>query len=496
MLFHSSAFLFVFLPALLAAYHVLGRYGRQWELFVLLAASLVFYAFWSIPFLAILLLSATLNFSLGRWLRAERGSRRGRWILAGGIAANLVLLGYFKYANFFVDTINAFLAAPMPLQSLWLPIGISFYTFQQIIYLVDVYNEDDQPVTFFQYLLFVVFFAYVTSGPITRQNEIVPQFNRPSTGIDAQRVLVAAALFAFGLFKKLVVADNLAPSVNTVFDAAAGGAALTSVDAWLGATLFLFQLYFDFSGYCDMAMALGYLFGIALPLNFNSPLQAKSAIEFWQRWHITLTRTITNYIYMPIAIRVMRKAQRYRLGKTSHFLVAVAFPLLATFLIAGLWHGAGWTFVVFGLIWGIALTLNHAWRTFGLPPLPPALGWALTIGVAVVSMVFFRADNLVTAAHVLQAMFGATAAVTSVLPIALPAVVAIGLFLLALTAPNAPQIMRGFPVSTDQIERPTSNVASLIAWQYRAVDVALIALLLLVAALSSGDSSQFLYYKF
>lgn len=495
MVFHSSSFFFVFLPALLLAYHLSERYGRQAQLFVLLAASLVFYAWWSVPFLAILLTSATLNFAFARLIRAKRQTAHGKLLLTAAIVLNLALLGYFKYVNFFIETMNAFAATPIALHPLWLPIGISFYTFQQIVSLVDAYNEDDVPATFWQYLLFVVFFGYVTSGPITKQNEIIPQLQQPAPPLNAERLLVALSLFAFGLFKKLVIADNIAPWANAVFDAANRGGAVGMVDAWLGATVFLFQLYFDFSGYCDMALALGFLFGIALPLNFNSPLQAKSAIEFWQRWHITLTRTITNYLYMPIAIRVMRAAQRYQLGSVTHFLAVIAFPLIVTFLIAGLWHGAGWTFVVFGLVWGIALTINHAWRRAELK-LPGALAWVLTMAVAVLSMVFFRANDLTSASQLIASMVGHTATASTLLPQPLSALMIAGLFALSLIAPNAPQIMRAFPVSTDTVESPTLPAASRITWQLRSVDVVLIAVLLLIAAMSMGDSSQFLYYKF
>jgi alginate O-acetyltransferase complex protein AlgI len=497
MVFHSTAFLFAFLPALLAAYHVAGRWGRERELLVLLVGSLVFYAWWSVPFLAILLLSAAFNFFFGRLIRANRQAGRSRLFLTVGIALNLALLGYFKYVNFFIETINVFTANPIPLHPLLLPIGISFYTFQQIIYLVDTYNEDDEPTTgFFQYLLFVVFFGYVTSGPITRQKEIVTQYRQPAVRLDVERLLVAVSLFALGLFKKIVIADNIAPWSNTVFDAAQAGAAVGALEAWLGATVFLFQLYFDFSGYCDMALALGYLFGIALPINFNSPLQAKSAIEFWQRWHITLTRAITNYLYMPMAIRVMRAAQRYRLSKAWHFLVAVAFPLIVTFLIAGLWHGAGWTFVAFGLIWGVALTLNHAWRSFAPAPLPGALAWALTMGIAVLSMVCFRAESLAAATRLYASMAGHGDIGAPLLSVPLVAATVVVLFALVLITPNALQIMRGFPVSTDPIEAPRSPLAGRLLWQLRSIDVALVAVMLLIAAMSLGDTSQFLYYKF
>lgn len=497
MVFHSYAFLLGFLPAVLLASHVFGKYGgRHGQLYALLAGSLVFYGWWSLPFLAILLVSATMNFSLGRLLRASRQKpSRGKWILIGAIALNLALLGYFKYVNFFIESINAFVANPIALHPLLLPIGISFYTFQQIVYLVDVYNEDDVPVNFSPYLLFVVFFAYVTSGPITKQRDIVTEFNRPRVPLDAERLLVALALFAVGLFKKLVIADNIGPWANTVFDAAQTGVALSAIDAWLGATVFLFQLYFDFSGYCDMALALGFLFGIALPINFNSPLQAKSATEFWQRWHITLTRIITNYLYMPIAIRVMRATQRFELGKAAHFLLAVAFPLIVTFLIAGLWHGAGWTFVMFGLVWGVALTINHAWRSTGWT-LPSPLAWLLTMGVAVISMVFFRADSMSSAASLLASMLGNSPAAVTLLPVGLATLTIVALFALVLGAPNAPQIMRAFPISTDEVEPPQSPIARRLTWQFRTVDVALVAVALVIAALSIGDSSSFLYYKF
>ena len=260
---------------------------------------------------------------------------------------------------------------------------------------------------FRHYLLFASFFPCVTAGPIVLQRDMLPQLAsaRPA-GLDSTRIAVALTVFGIGLFKKLILADSIAPFADGVFDGAAAGLPVAAALAWIGALAYTLQLYFDFSAYCDMALGIAYLFGLRLPLNFNSPLKACSITDFWRRWHMTMTRFFTSYLYAPIAMPLTRRALQRAHGRTARFLLATALPVVATFVLAGLWHGAGWTFVVFGLIHGLALAVNHGWREARLPALPPAAGWLLTMAVVIAGLVFFRAADVPTALGLLASMAG------------------------------------------------------------------------------------------
>jgi alginate O-acetyltransferase complex protein AlgI len=500
MLFHSPSFLFVFLPATMAAAVLAYRLaGRRTGLLALLGASLVFYASWKVAFLAVLLGSAVANFGIARLM--QKFQNRGSVLATVGIAANLAMLGYFKYADFFIENLNLALVAqgitPWSMLHIALPLGVSFFTFQQIAYLVDTLNGRHEQHTFIEYLLFVSFFGSVTSGPITTLREILPQLRHGDLFSPTfERVTSAAALFGFGLFKKIVVAEAFAPSANAMFDAVARGQAISSMDAWGGTVAYFLQLYFDFSGYCDMAMAIGALFGIKLPINFNSPLKATSVLEYWKRWHITLTRFITMYLYMPIAVRMARRCQRRKSGPVTRFILAVAFPSIAAFALAGLWHGAGWTYIVFGLLWGVALSINYAWREARMPDVPAAVGWFLTMFVALLSMVLFRANTLPEAATVFAAMFTGPSPATWVLDwkTLVPLEIAVVLFLVI--APNTTEILRNYAVTTDDIANQTRKWLQAVAWRPNTIGMIVSAALITVSLLSSGDVSGFLYYKF
>jgi alginate O-acetyltransferase complex protein AlgI len=501
-LFHSSMFIFGFLPVVVAGYVLLGRaYGRAAALGWLLAASLIFYGSWSLSFLPILLGSAAFNYAAGRAIRGLRTRGRAATVAAGvGIAVNLATLGYFKYANFFIENVNLAFSATgssLPHLNVILPLGLSFFTFQQIAFLIDTVNGRDEKPTFLQYLLFVAFFPTVTSGPISNTQEIIPQLReKKAFGITFDAFAAGVTLFSLGLFKKLVLADTLAPYVDSVFDAASRGLAVGTVDAWLGTTAYFLQLYFDFSGYCDMALGIGALLGIRLPLNFNSPLKATSVIDYWRRWHMTLTRFITAYLYMPMAVRLSRHCRRHGHGSIARFLLSVALPAVLTFVLAGLWHGAGWTFVLFGLVWGVALSINNAWREARLPPLPPVAGWMLTMSVALLSMALFRADNLAAAGTVIGAMLGATGVGSSLVSARLLLPLLIVLVAALLLAPNTQQLLRNYAITGDAIDEPESGWRGGIAWRYGAAGVICTATVFLVAVLSITGTSHFLYYKF
>ncbi len=501
MLFHSPEFIFGFLPLCFMGFALMHRlWGWQAALVWLAAASLVFYAQWSIA-LALLLLGSILgNFAAARLILARLERRQvARRIMLVAIAVNLLLLGWFKYTNFLIDNLNAVGGSSLPHLHIILPVGISFYTFIQIGFLVEVYNRQVDAIPFRHYLLFSSLFPCITAGPIILQREMLPQLAAgPARLLDRARIAVALTLFGIGLCKKLLLADQIAPFADAVFDGAAAGALLPPLFAWIGALAYALQLYFDFSGYSDMALGLACLFGLRLPLNFNSPLKASSIIDFWRRWHITMTRFFTTYLYSPLALSLMRRALAGRYGRSRRFLVASALPITLTFVLAGLWHGAGWTFVVFGLIHGGALALNHAWREARLRPLPALAGWLLTMAVVVLGLVFFRAADLATAQAVLAGMAGLTGAGAD--GIALDAGAALAWILLlgtiVLACPNSQELMSRHWYSSDP------QPATPRAWPFRLVwrptpAWAVAGGILLAAALGSlSGASAFLYYQF
>jgi alginate O-acetyltransferase complex protein AlgI len=505
MLFHSLAFILAFLPLCFAGFLLVNRFwGWQGGLGWLAAASLFFYVQWH-PWLAVLLgASIAHNYLAARLMLRRIGSHRpSGGVLVGAISGNLTLLGYFKYANFFIDNANALLGTSLAGVSLPLPVGISFYTFVQIGLLVEIHNRQVAHIPFRHYLLFASFFPCVTAGPILLQGEMLPQFaDRPAARFDATRTAVALTVFAIGLGKKLVLTDSVAPLADAVFDGVAGGGAASVALAWTGALAYTLQLYFDFSAYSDMALGAAYLFGLRLPLNFNSPLKATSIIDFWRRWHITMTRFFTNYLFSPIAIAMTRRAVRAGYGRPARFVVAVALPVTVTFVLAGLWHGAGWTFVVFGLIHGVALAASHGWREADMPALPPLVGWVLTMIVVIVGLVFFRSPSLPVAFAVLAAMAGQGSPATSGVLIVVDPIQALlwiaVLGAIALAAPNTQEILHQHPYSCGappELPRPDHWSGSL-AWQPTAGWALVGGVLLAVALGSTTDATTFLYYQF
>ncbi|MBA3497851.1 MAG: MBOAT family protein, partial [Gemmatimonadales bacterium] len=366
----------------------------------LLLASLFFYAWWNPANLVIIIGSVGFNYVIAqRWIQPAPASRR-TWYLTAGIATNLALLAYFKYANFFVDTWNTAGGPPLHLQRIVLPIAISFFTFQQIVFLVEAYRGKASDYDLLHYALLVTFFPHLIAGPIVHYREMLNQFARPSLRRFAvSHVAVGITIFCLGLFKKVVMADGVAPYANAVFGAASSGIALTFAEAWIGALAYTFQLYFDFSGYSDMAIGLARMIGIRFPMNFNSPYKATNIIDFWRRWHITLSRFLRDYLYIP-------------LGGNRNGPIRRHVNLLATMLLGGLWHGAGWTFVIWGGLHGCYLVVNHFWHAararlgLGAPTMAGKVAArALTFGCVVVAWVFFRALDYATARSVLDAMF-------------------------------------------------------------------------------------------
>lgn len=390
MLFNSYEYLIYFLPLSLAVYFALGR-KAAWAAGWLVAASLFFYAWWNPKYLPLIVASIGFNFVIGRVL--HRGPRRAKAWLAFGVAANLALLGVFKYADFAVRNAAGMTGLPLALPYIVLPLGISFFTFTQIAYLVDVARGRAREPSLVNYALFVSFFPHLLAGPILHHSEMMPQFASASNK-RPQPFHLAAGLFllALGLVKKVCLADPLAPVVAAGFDQPQ---AISVVTAWLAVLAYTLQIYFDFSGYTDMALGAARMFNIQMPVNFDSPYHATNIREFWQRWHITLSRFLREYLYIPLGGN--------RLGEAR-----TAVNVMATFLLGGFWHGAAWTFVAWGALHGCALVCLRAWARNGRH-MPRACGWAITFLFVMVSWVFFRAASLPSAIAMLRAMAGANA---------------------------------------------------------------------------------------
>lgn len=395
MLFSSIGFIFLFLPIVLAVFYGLIQKGQmEAAKYWLIAASIVFYGNFIPVHLALLALSTVVNFGLGRALLA----RRSKSILTLGIVFNISILALFKYADFAVANLNALFDLKLPMLGLILPLALSFFTFQKVAYLVDVYRGGAPRYGFRDFVLFVVFFPQLIAGPIVHHREIMPQIAQlgrlPITKVD---FAVGVTAFVIGLFKKRGIADSLAVYSDTIFGAAESGAALDFFTVWIGVIAFALQIYFDFSGYSDMALGLGRMFGIRLPVNFLSPYKATSIIEFWRRWHITLSRFLRDYLYIP-------------LGGNRHGPLRRHLNLGIVMLLGGLWHGANWTFVAWGGLHGIYLSINHGIRSLNLPVLTSRGGrivcWVVTMTAVLVAWVFFRAQSFSSAFAMLQAMVG------------------------------------------------------------------------------------------
>ena len=506
MVFSSFEFLLFFLPIAYMGFLLIHRAGGWRAVYPYLAGiSLLFYAHWSLLLVVVLAASVFANFAVGNALIGLRKNRRlATPLLLVAVAANVGALGYFKYTNFLIDTVNMVAGTGISHLDLLLPVGISFYTFIQIGFLLDAYNGTAEPPTFDRYALFASFFPCVTAGPLVLQGEMFAQMkDRNDPAFSSWRVMVGTTIFCMGLFKKVVFADTIAPYANEMFAGVGAGASVDFATAWVGSLCYTLQLYFDFSGYSDMAVGLGYLFGIKLPLNFNSPLKATSISDFWRRWHITMTRFFTNYLFTPIAMRNTRKSIKKGYGPFRRYLIAAAYPVTFTFLIAGIWHGAGWTMVVYGLVHGLALAVNQGWREFRMPDLPPVVGWALTMSVVVSALVIFRAPDLATAGTILASMWGvailtdpgvAAAAVQLDLRAVASPLILLGA--VVLMAPNTQEILRTYWVSSDAKPADEPALSRRILWRASPAWALATAVVFVIAFASINGGSTFLYYQF
>ena len=390
MLFNSYIFIFTFLPVTFFTYFYLNRLKLTTvsKAFLVLS-SLFFYSWWNVSYLPIILASMFFNYIVGYFLSKEWKSRSKKAFLVFGVVANVALLAYFKYADFLISNFNALLHARIGLLHLALPLAISFFTFQQIAYLVDSYRGETKEYDFLNYANFVTFFPQLIAGPIVHHKEMMPQFaDEPKKKIDYRNISMGLFIFSMGLFKKVIIADTFAIWATAGFDQAQ---VLNMAEAWVTSLSYTFQLYFDFSGYTDMAIGAALLFNIKLPFNFNSPYKAVSIQDFWRRWHMTLSRFLRDYVYIPLGGNRKGEWRTY----TNLFL---------TFLIGGIWHGAGWTFVFWGFLHGIAIVIHRAWGKIGFS-LNRVLAWFITFNFINVTWVFFRAKEWDDAVKVLKGMF-------------------------------------------------------------------------------------------
>jgi D-alanyl-lipoteichoic acid acyltransferase DltB (MBOAT superfamily) len=420
MLFNSLPFLLLFLPVAFLGFHLSSRVGARFGAAWLVAMSLLFYFWWNPPYLFLLLGSITANYAFGLLIRRLQGKGRLPAVaLTIGVAFNLLLLCYYKYFFPILNGIEGLgVHLPAHPSSVILPLGISFFTFTQIGYLVDCKDGISQGRGLLNYSLFVTFFPHLIAGPILHHKEVMPQFREPATyRLNLENIRLGLSIFLLGLAKKTLIADVIAPVADKAFQRPE---MLSAISSWHGVLCYSLQLYFDFSGYSEMAIGLALLFNIRFPANFDSPYKSLSIIEFWQRWHISLTRYITLYIYNPIALSMTRRRQsrglptsRKALKTPSGFLPMVMYPTFVTMLLAGIWHGAGLQYIIFGLLHAVYLTINHIYRLWRhtAGPVQPARKWhvdackvLLTYLAVLVAQIFFRASSTRDAIAMLKAM--------------------------------------------------------------------------------------------
>ncbi len=494
MLFNSHIFIFAFLPITLLGFFLLARRGPGPASWWLIAASLVFYSWWnpagatapwSPKYLGLVGLSIVSNYWTGVWINRARDANafhRARRLLTMGVALNLGALAWFKYAAFFARTLNGVFGTHWNPGPIALPLAISFFTFTQIAYLVDAWHGVTREYRFRWYALFVSFFPHLIAGPIVLYRRLMPQFAKAETwSFNADNFARGLTLFVFGLTKKIVIADTIAPVANAVFGSAARGDIPNATGAWIGVTAYSLQLYFDFSGYSDMAIGLGRMFNVAFPQNFNSPYKARDLIDFWRRWHITLSEFLRDHLYIA-------------LGGNRHGTVRRYANLLVTMLLGGLWHGAGWTFVLWGGLHGAGLIINHAWvnatRERAWAHCGPMRfgGRALTLSAILIGWIFFRADSVDHALKLLGSMAGlGGSAAISFKTQGIAMTVLAGA--MALFAPNTEQIFR---LAQPRDDAPTSPAP----WRLTPFTGTVLALVAVLAVLHLSRVSEFLYFQF
>lgn len=513
MLFNSYEFIFLYLPLVLIGFFGIARSSHRLAALWLAAASLFFYGWWNTQFVLLLLASIGFNYAMGYAIgharMAAKLPKNATRILVFAVTGNLLLLGYFKYTNFFISTAQQIAGTHWGIADIVLPLGISFFTFTQIAFLVDVHRGIAREYNFIHYVLFVSYFPHLIAGPVLHHKQMMPQFGQAATyKLNIDNINIGLTIFALGLFKKVVLADQFALYANPVFDAVAGGGEPQLIEAWVGALAYTLQLYFDFSGYSDMAIGLSHMFNIKLPLNFNSPYKSRNIIEFWHRWHMTLSAFLKDYLYVPLGGNRKGTIRRYT-------------NLMTTMLLGGLWHGAGWNFVLWGGLHGVYLTINHVWRKLtGSENQSSCKLWSLisifaTFCLVVIAWVPFRATDFASTLRMLSGMTGVngislptslalhlepffsgliqskgfsplTGLPTSELIIWLP----IGL-LIVWGLPNTQQWLANVSPACDYVPR-----TSRVEWRPTNTTAMLLGTALAFSILGMTRASQFLYFQF
>ena len=513
MLFNSYAFLVAFLPVTLIGYFYFARVGQLWATAWLCSASFFFYGWCDYRYLPLLSASILVNFWAGERIRSAVDPARRRW-LAAAISINLALLAYYKYAGFFLDAVSSATGHTFPTLSVVLPIGISFFTFTQIAYLVDTAQGKVGETRLLHYGLFVTYFPHLIAGPVLHHKEMMPQFADRSTSIfSSSNFAVGSSIFFIGLAKKVLLADNLAPYASQLFDQPGSPSLLI---AWGGVLAYTFQLYFDFSGYSDMAIGLSRLFGVSLPINFSSPYKASNIIDFWRRWHMTLSRFLRDYLYIAM-------------GGSRHGTPRRLFNLMTTMVLGGLWHGAGWTFVLWGTLHGSYLVVNHAWLILAKRMRFPveSASWrgfavVLTFVAVCFAWVLFRAPDITVAGRIMHGMTGGFgiglplglanrlgglrsslegAGVTFFLGGGARFIETWGWVMAAAAvtflAPNTQQIMRRFSPALDFDTAPADGwSARWLQWLPSRRWALFVAVLAVCSLLTLNRPSEFLYFQF
>lgn len=515
MLFSTYTFLFFFLPITLVGYYALGKVHWRASIAWLTLSSFVYYGWWnpdpshpwSPQYVFLVLFSCLANFLLGNRIADSKSPNTRKLIINAGVSANLALLVYYKYLGLFAGWTNLLFGAPTSVPAIVLPLAVSFFTFLQIAFLVDVYRGDKTGYSFLDYLLFVTFFPHLVAGPLVHHRELIRQFKPAATQFSSRRFSIGLTILVIGLFKKVVLADTLAGTATPIFDFAAEGArALTTGEAWAGALAYTFQLYFDFSGYSDMAIGLSYLFGLKLPLNFNSPYKSASIVEFWRAWHMTLSRFLRDYLYIPLGGNRKGPSRRY-------------VNLIITMLLGGLWHGAGITFALWGLLHGLYLCINHAWQNtrkrVGLPAIPKPIAILITFIAVTTAWVPFRAGNYElglqgsasqawqTTMTFYEAMFfpdfenfwtpESGAALMKAKSAYRPV---LQMLIIVFLLPNTQQFMGRYSPHLDIYEATNNRRRKWWQWSPKLIFAALTFLLFVAVTWRMGQGSEFIYFQF
>ena len=519
MLFNSYIFIFAFLPIIFLMYFLLAQYkGGESAITLLVIASLFFYGWWNPIYLLLIIFSIGINYFLGESIvhniKASK-KQQTKFLLTSGILFNIGLLGYFKYTNFIIFNANAIFGLDIHINQIILPLAISFFTFQQIAYLIDTYKGITQEFKFTHYALFVTFFPQLIAGPIVHHKEMLPQFMKiDNLKPQLENVIIGLSIFAIGLFKKVVLADGIAQYSTQIFTAASTGETMSFFIAWGGALTYTFQLYFDFSAYSDMAIGISRIFGILLPLNFYSPYKSLNIIEFWRRWHMTLSRFLRDYVYFSLGGNRKGNFRRY-------------INLLITMLLGGLWHGAGGTFLLWGGMHGSYLLINHWWRSVFKKGVQSNIGrsiaWVITMLSVVVAWVPFRAESMEGTMAFFRAMFGGNGLLRSHISeggIALAEVIGsssisfgamfnegivsgkgaawiLVLLLFVVWLPNTQQIMRRYKPALQIYKNEIKRMDYLwLEWRPLGLWAIFYSLVFMFAMFNLSSASEFLYFQF